>query len=272
MAIHIGLSGWSYREWARTFYPSGLPPSEWLSFVAREFSTVEVNRSFYSLLKPETYRSWADQSPAGFRFSVKGSRFITHMKRLRDVEAPLANFYASGVLELGDRLAAFLWQLPAKWSADPGVTAKFLSMLPRTTGEAAHLAKRHDHRVGTFEAPSHGSRTLRHALELRHPEALTPAIIESAEANNVAVVMSDASPWPLYDASTADFRYLRMHGPEALYSSGYSAEELEGWASRLRRWEGEGDVFVYFDNDSGAHAPRDARALRGMLGPIAGEK
>jgi uncharacterized protein YecE (DUF72 family) len=261
MAIRIGLSGWSYKDWAGHFYPPGLPQREWLGFVAEKFSTVEVNRTFYSLLRPETFQHWRQQVPPGFRFSVKGSRYITHLKRLRGVATPLANFFAAGLLELGPHLDTVLWQFPASNNVDPDDLIGFLSTLPKTTDQAVSLAKNHDERVHSFETPSMAPRPLRHAIELRHPDSLHGGIVDAARVHNVAIVMSHASSWPLFDEETADFAYVRLHGPDALYQSGYSPKQLDEWASRVHALTSERDVFVYFDNDGKGHAPRDALAL-----------
>lgn len=261
MSIRIGLSGWSYQHWTGHFYPPGLHSNEWLAFVARIFSTIEVNRTFYSLLQPDTYRQWLKDVSSDFTFSVKGSRYITHMKRLRDVETPLANFFASGVLELGPHLDTFLWQLPANREVSSSVLADFFAMLPTSSDHAASIARHHDERVTRFEKPTLAPSPIRHAVELRHPEILDTDVLHAARAHNVAIAMSQASKWPLFEEKTADFAYIRLHGPGKLYDSAYSSEELNEWSSRITRMSRDQDVLVYFDNDGGAHAPRDAMAL-----------
>lgn len=261
MSIRIGLSGWSYNDWAGRFYPPGLHSSEWLAYAASIFPTVEVNRTFYSLLQPDTYRQWLEKVPGDFVFSVKGSRYITHMKRLRDIETPLANFFASGVLELGDQLDTLLWQLPGNQKVSSSVLADFLSMLPTSSDQAASIARHHDERVAGFEKPAMTASRIRHALELRHPESLDTEILHAARTHNVAIAMSHASKWPLFDERTADFTYIRLHGPGKLYHSAYSPEDLDQWSSRIARMGTEQDVLVYFDNDGEAHAPHDAMAL-----------
>lgn len=270
--IYVGLSGWSYRDWQGSFYPPDLPSGSRLPFVAERFRTVEVNRSFYSLLRPDTYRQWRRQVPADFKFSVKGSRYITHLKRLRDVDTALANFLASGVLELGDRLGAILWQLPANSSTTVEELAHFISELPRSTEEAVGLARGHDDRVAPFQAPRNEPSPIRHALEIRDLEHLDADVVQAAEEHNVAIVVSDASEWPTFEVETADFAYLRLHGPGRLYSSGYTADQLSEWRATVEAHDSQGrDVFVYFDNDSGAHAPRDAASLmRTLESPAAG--
>jgi uncharacterized protein YecE (DUF72 family) len=261
MAIRVGLSGWSYRDWAGSFYPDDLQRGEWLRFVAGIFSTVEVNRTFYSLLRPDTYRRWREQVPTDFMFSLKGSRYITHLKRLRDVDKPMANFFASGVLELGPQLETILWQLPARSNVTSDALVSFLSKLPTSTHDAAAMAKEHDQRVPDFEPSSLIPSPIRHALELRHPDSLDEEVRDAARAHNVAIAMSHASTWPLFDETTADFAYIRLHGPGELYHSGYPPEQLDEWASRIEQIDTQRDVLVYFDNDGNAHAPRDAMAL-----------
>jgi uncharacterized protein YecE (DUF72 family) len=280
--IRVGTSGWAYPAWRGAFYPEGLVQRRELDYLAHRLNSAEINASFYSLQRPERYRNWAEQTPDDFVFSVKGSRFITHMKRLREVETPLANFLASGVLALGHRLGPMLWQLPPALRWEPELLEAFFSLLPRSTAEAAALARRHDHRVDeraltTVEV----DQPLRHALEVRHPSFASPDAIELLRAHDIALVLADtAGTWPYIDDLTTDFVYVRLHGDLELYASGYTTEALAGWASLIRSWHagsvptsrhtvaeaaatepGGRDVYVYFDNDVKAHAPHDALAL-----------
>jgi uncharacterized protein YecE (DUF72 family) len=282
--IHIGLSGWSYRDWVGRFYPEDLPSERWLSFVAERFDTVEVNRSFYSLLEPSTYRSWYENVPEGFIFAVKGSRYITHLKKLHDVQTPVANFFASGVLELGDKLGPVLWQLPGGWRFRPDRIRHFLSLLPATTAEAGALASRHDDRVREAATDPPVDLPLRHVLEVRDPSFFVPELLEILETSGVGFAISHSSSWPYTEDVVGDLAYLRLHGPGALYASPYSDDDLARWARLISGWAagehpGEGphissprrpredgrDVFIYFDNDSGAHAPPDALSLKRMI-------
>lgn len=282
--IHIGLSGWSYRDWVGRFYPDDLPSERWLSFIAERFDTVEVNRSFYSLLEPSTYRTWYGNVPDGFVFAVKGSRYITHMKKLNDAETPLANFFASGVLELGDKLGPVLWQLPGGWRFRPDRIRSFLSLLPATTTEAGALAEHHDDRVEQPATDPPADLPMRHVLEVRDPSFFVPELLEILEECGVAYAVSHSSAWPYTEDVVGDLAYLRLHGPGALYASPYPEEDLGRWARLIEEWaegrdSGDGpriaspakrrqdgrDVFVYFDNDSGAHAPPDALALKRMI-------
>ncbi|WP_052436837.1 DUF72 domain-containing protein [Georgenia sp. SUBG003] len=268
MTVRVGISGWRYRPWRGTFYPKGLPQRRELEYVAEHLRTVEINGSFYSLQRPDSYRAWYAQTPPGFVFAVKGGRFITHMKKLADVDTPLANFFASGVLALQEKLGPVLWQLPPNLGFDPGRLAAFFERLPRTTGAAARLAERHDQRLeGRAWTEPGEDRQLRHALEVRHDSFRDPAFTDLLRAHDVAVVVADtAGKWPLIAEATADFVYVRLHGDSELYVSGYDDAALDSWAGRIRQWHGDGhDVFVYFDNDVKVRAPVDAIALADRL-------
>jgi uncharacterized protein YecE (DUF72 family) len=269
-AVRIGISGWNYPKWRGEFYPRGLVQRRELEYASRTFDSIEVNGSFYSLLRPDSVRRWHDETPNDFVFAVKGSRFITHMKRLRDVEIALANFCASGLLAFGEKLGPILWQLPPSFSFDAARLGAFFEQLPRTTRAAARLARRHDERVeGRSLVSTAVDIPLRHALEVRHPSFHDSAFLALLKEHRIAVCIADtASRYPQFDAVTADFAYVRLHGATKLYESGYSRRELELWAGRIDRWRGEtstGDVFVYFDNDAKVHAPFDARTLMAMV-------
>lgn len=271
-AVRIGVSGWRYAPWRGVFYPRGLPQRRELEHVARTFPTVELNGPFYSLQRPTSYQAWRAQTPPGFLFAVKGSRFITHMKRLVDVEVPLANFLASGVLALGDRLGPLLWQLPARSPFDAERTAAFLDRLPRSTGEAARLARGHDERLeGRAWTTTDEDRPLRHALEVRHASYADQAFTDLLRAHDVALVVSDgAGRWPVLEDVTAGLVYVRLHGDTELYVSGYEDVALAQWAAKIRRWHDDGrDVVVYFDNDAKVRAPLDALTLTELLEDIA---
>ena len=280
--VRIGVSGWRYAPWRGAFYPEGLVQRRELEFAARAFPSLEINGSFYSLQRPQNWHAWLEATPDDFVFAVKGSRFITHMLRLRQIEVPLANFFASGVLQLGAKLGPLLWQFPANFGFEPVAFAAFLRLLPRTTGRARALAAGHDARVaGRAWLEPVDERPLRHAVEVRHPSFAVPAFIELLRAQNVAFVSADtAGKWPEYDDITADFLYLRLHGSTALYQSAYNDAELDTWAARIeagrrgaivagaRRiaaslapMSGPHDVYCYFDNTDKLEAPRDAKRL-----------
>jgi uncharacterized protein YecE (DUF72 family) len=264
----VGISGWTYPPWRGVFYPPKLPHRAELEFAAGRLSTIEINGSFYSLQRPQSYAGWYAQTPADFVFAVKGGRFITHMKKLRDVEVPLANFFASGVLALREKLGPVLWQLPPSLGFDPERLAAFFHRLPRSTGEAAWLARHHDERLaGRALVDTDADRPLRHAIEVRHASFAVPEFLTLLREHHVAVVVADtAGKWPQLRELTAGFAYVRLHGDRELYVSGYSPAALDRWAALLRPWLADGhDVFVYFDNDVKVRAPFDAMALAERL-------
>jgi uncharacterized protein YecE (DUF72 family) len=283
--LRIGISGWRYPGWRGRFYPKDLPQARELEFAASAFNSVEINGSFYSLQLPSSYRRWYEATPAGFLFSVKGARFITHMKKLRNVETPLANFFASGVLALGEKLGPILWQLPPNLGWSKERLEEFFGLLPRNTRDAANLGKRHDEKLKARAFLKIDiSRPLRYAIEVRHPSFLIPEFFDLLREHNVAFVFADtAGKWPYAEDLTADLVYIRLHGSEQLYVSGYSDTALHWWAKRIRNWQ-QGkqphdarliarrksssrlhDVFVYFDNDAKVHAPFDAIRLAKWL-------
>jgi uncharacterized protein YecE (DUF72 family) len=221
------------------------------------------------LQRPSSYRRWHDETPDDFVFAVKGGRFITHLKRLRDVEAPLANFFASGVLALGDKLGPVLWQLPEKLKFDAAVLDDFLAQLPRSTTEAAALAEHHDDRLSGDRADTtpRSERPLRHAVEARSATFGTEKFYELLATHRVGCVLADTSGrWPVLDRRTSDLRYVRLHGDRELYASGYTDAALDTWAERCRGWLAAGeDVHVYFDNDAKGYAPHNAIGLLARL-------
>ncbi len=284
--LRIGISGWNYAGWRSVFYPPGLPQRRELEYASRQLNSIEINGSFYSLQTPTSYRRWHEQTPPGFVFAVKGSRFITHMKKLADVRVPLANFLASGILLLREKLGPILWQFPERFAFRPDRFADFLALLPRTTTAAAELAAEHDGRLeGRAWTETDAQRPLRHALEVRHPSFLSPEFARLLREHGVALVFADtAGLWPYAEELTAGFVYMRLHGSQHLYASGYTDEELDWWAARIRAWGGGGaprdcvripgcpppgrlprDAYVYFDNDAKVHAPFDAMRLAERL-------
>jgi uncharacterized protein YecE (DUF72 family) len=267
--VWVGTSGWRYPPWRGAFYPPGLPQRRELEYISRQLNSAEINGSFYSLQRPSSYQRWHDETPPDFVFAVKGGRFITHMRRLRDVETPLANFFASGVLALRDKLGPFLWQLPPSLPYDPDLLADFFDLLPRDTAGAAVLAGKHDERLtGRALTVTDRNRPLRHALEVRHPSFVDPTLPALLRAHGIGLVAaSAAADWPYLEDVTADFAYARLHGAEELYASGYDAKALDEWAGRVRGWTSAGfDVYVYFDNDMKVRAPVDAIGLMTRLG------
>jgi uncharacterized protein YecE (DUF72 family) len=265
----VGISGWRYPPWRGEWYPKGLPQRNELEYSSSRLNSIELNGSFYSLQRPANYLSWRDGTPDGFVFSVKGGRFITHLKRLNDVEVPLANFFASGVLALREKLGPILWQLPERHAYDADQLSTFFDLLPRTTTEALALAQKHDARLDDRAwLETVPERPLRHAMEARHPAFIGESVAALLRDHDIAFVVADtAGTWPQNREVTSDFVYVRLHGAEELYASGYTDEALDRWAADLREWMGQGrDVYVYFDNDMKVRAPFDALGLAERLG------
>lgn len=269
--VRVGISGWTYAGWRGDFYPRGLAQREELRYAAERLGSIEVNGSFYSLQRPSSYAAWRDQTPEDFLFAVKGGRFITHMKALRDVETPLANFFASGVLALESRLGPLLWQVPERLHFDADRLASFFGLLPRTVGEAAALARRHDAKVPddralTTAPRGYADRRIRHALEFRHSSYCTDEAFALLRDHDIACVAADsAGRWPRAEVLTSDLAYVRLHGDQELYTSGYSDAALDHWAGKIRTWAETADVVVYFDNDAKGFAPHDALRLQSLL-------
>ncbi len=281
--IRIGVSGWNYDGWRGSFYPPDLPRRAELRYAAARFDTLEVNATFYRLTSPKRCRRWRDAVPAEVVLAVKGSRFITHNKKLADTGPALANFFASGILALGTTLGPILWQLPEQLHFDAARVEGFLAALPHDTDAAAALARGHDERV---EDPAYGGENhrLRHVLEVRHDSYLCEEMVAIARRHGVALAASHARAWPYTEEVTAGFVYVRLHGPGELYASSYGEQELRNWAQRLHHWRSadqpadahtitdrappqrqERDVYVYFDNDAAGYAPRNAARLREMV-------
>jgi len=285
--ILVGISGWRYEPWRGVFYPPGLAQARELEYASRALPTIEINGTFYSLQRPEFFDAWHAETPPGFVFAVKGSRFLTHMLKLRNVAKPLANFFASGILGLRDKLGPFLWQFPPSFRFEPERLDAFFRMLPRDTAQALRLARRRDARMtGRCRLAIDCNRKLRHAVEIRHESFIDPAFVALLRRHRIALVVADtAGKWPYREDVTADFVYLRLHGEKELYASGYTEAALDRWAARIRAWSEGGepedarrisqapaprrakrDVYCYFDNDIKVKAPFDAKRLIGKLG------
>jgi uncharacterized protein YecE (DUF72 family) len=288
--IRVGISGWNYAQWRGRFYPEGLRHKDELAFAASRFGAIEINGTFYSLQDPTSFQAWASAVPDGFVFALKGPRFITHMLKLKNVETPLANFFANGALALGPKLGPILWQLPPALRFHPEKLSTFFDLLPRDTAAASSLGRCHDSRVaGRTFLRIDRTRPLRHAVEVRHESFRDPAFISLLRKYKIALVCADTVEWPLMLDVTADFIYCRLHGSAQLYASGYGDRSLRRWASLARAWacgedprgnyprRGEHilqraaprrarrDVFIFFDNDVKARAPRDAAKLSRLL-------
>jgi uncharacterized protein YecE (DUF72 family) len=236
---YIGTSGWNYKSWRDGFY-GDTPQKQWLRFCAEHFTSIEVNGTFYRLQEKSTFNKWRDQTPDGFAFTIKGHRYVTHNKKLLDVGEPVIRCRESAS-PLGKRLAAVVWQLPAFLQKDTGRLEKFLKNLRPW-------------------------KSARHAIEFRHKSWFDDEVAEFLERNAVAICMSDAPDWPMWDRVTTDVVYIRLHGHTRKYASSYSKPALRKWATRIECWiEENHDVHVYFDNDAEGAAPRNALTLLEML-------
>ena len=261
----IGISGYDYKPWRGVFYPDDLPARRWLEYASGRFDSIELNGTFYSLKSPAVFERWVAATPArDFVFAVKGGRFITHNLKLRNVERAMGNFFASGVLALGRKTGPFLWQLPGTYRFDAERLDGFMRQLPRTSRQAEAVALRHDERLrrGALVDAAANVR-YRHALEVRHPSYFHDEFYALLREHRCGFVVADtAGKFPYAEEVTADFVYVRLHGSQELYASGYTDAELDQWAMRIGAWRSSGrDVYVYFDNDIKVHAPYDALRL-----------
>ena len=236
---YIGTSGWNYKGWRHSFY-GDTPQKQWLRFCAEHFSSIEVNSTFYRLQEKSTFKKWRDETPKGFPFAIKGHRYVTHNKKLLDVEKSVIRCRESAS-PLGKRLAAVVWQLPAFLKKDIERLEKFLRNL------------RH-------------WKSTRHAIEFRDKSWFDDEVADCLERHAVAICMSDAPDWPMWKEVTTDLVYIRLHGHTRKYASNYSKPALRKWATRARRWlEEHRAVHIYFDNDAEGAAPRNALRLLEML-------
>ena len=290
--IRVGISGWRYTPWRGVFYPADLPQRLELWYASRILSAIEINGSFYSLQRSEYYAQWYADTPADFVFALKGSRYITHMKRLEDIDIPLANFFASGVLNLRDKLGPVLWQFPPRFGYDRARLESFFALLPRDTLAASQLAQRHDARLeGRAHLMTDAQRPIRHAIEVRHDSFRNPDFIALLREHNIALVVAEtAKQWLMLQDTSADFVYVRLHGDKQLYISGYGPAALARWAMRIEAWRNgtqpdaatliapptatrPRDVFCFFDNtDQKLRAPVDAQSLMRKLGLQVGSR
>lgn len=283
--VRIGISGWTYKPWRGQFYPKGLPIKKELAHAASVFRSIEINGTFYSMQRAESFAAWANQTSDDFVFAVKGPRYITHMLRLKNAEPALGNFFASGPLRLGAKLGPILWQLPPTFRFEPERLEAFFRLLPRDTEAAIGCGRKHDHRLkGRAWLKTDRRRPIRHALEIRHESFRDPAFIALLRRHDIALVCADTVEWPLLMDLTSDFVYVRLHGSTELYRSAYKPAALRRWAERVEAWRSgkpmaDGDfasdrpararprdVYLYFDNTDKLQAPRDAVALMGLLG------
>ena len=258
--IRVGIGGWTYAPWRRTFYPDDLPQSRELYYATRHVTSIEINGTFYRTQTPETFRKWAREAPDGFVFSVKGPRYATSHPKLAEAEPSIKRFFASGVLDLNDKLGPILWQLPPFRRFDAADLEAFLALLP---------------------AEIEG-RAIRHVLEVRHESFAISALIELLRRHRIALVLTDTEAYPSLADVTGDFVYARLQRASEAEPDGYPAGELDAWLRRFRTWEGGGepddvprllsarhtqgesrprDCFVYFIDGAKVRAPAAARAL-----------
>lgn len=237
--LFLGCSGFSYKHWRGNFYPEKVPQKNWFGHYHSVFATVELNVTFYRIPTAENFKHWYQETPANFSFAVKGSRYITHIKRLIDVEGALSRFFAPAQ-ELQEKLQAVLWQFPPQFKADLARLERFLDLI----------------------VPYH----TRHTLEVRNESWLSDEVVQLCRSRNVALCMADHPPFLDQPPLTADFVYVRRHGMEGSYNGFYSREELEEDARRIRSYlERDLDVFIYFNNDAGGAAPQNAQELAALL-------
>jgi uncharacterized protein YecE (DUF72 family) len=240
--LRVGCSGWEYTHWRGTFYPPGVPRTRWFEYYASVFDTVEINNTFYRLPEEETFAAWAARAPRGFEYAVKASRYLTHMKKLRDPEEPLDRLFTR-MRPLRRRLGPVLYQLPPGWKLDRARLEHFLQALPRGT---------------------------RHVLEFRDPSWYAPDVLERLAQRGVSLCLHDMQGSASGRQRIGPLVYVRFHGPSGTYQGGYSERRLAGWAEWLHAQRAAGaDVYAYFNNDLGGHAPRDAVTLRRFLERLA---
>lgn len=282
---YIGISGWNYAPWRNgVFYPKKLPQKAELQYASSKLSAIEINATFYRLQKPESFAKWYEETPIGFTFAVKGNRYITHVKRGKDVDEPLANFFASGLLCLKEKLGPFLWQFPPSLALKDNRFEEFVKKLPRNHSEAAALARKHTDKVeGQSFTEDLVDEPLRHAFEFRHKSFNHPDFIAMMRENGCALVIPDAGEHApgVFDV-TSDFVYVRMHGQGEGYEDGYPQSELVEWSKRAKSlmngryptdWPISGApdpqptaIYFFFDNDEKGRAPHDAMFLMKKLG------
>ncbi len=256
--IRVGIGGWTYEPWRNNFYPAGLAQSKELGYASRQLSAIEVNGTYYSTFKPPTFKKWHDETPDGFVFSLKASRFATNRKLLSTAGESVARFVESGISELGDKLGPIVWQFMPTKAFEPDDFAAFLALLPT----------------------KEGSRSLRHVLDVRHPSFMTPAYLALARKHGAATVFTDSDKFPAFADLTGDFVYARLMNSDAKLKNGYAPKALDAWAASAKVWAGGGlpdalprveqgasaktgarDVFIYFINGAKEKAPAAAGAL-----------
>jgi uncharacterized protein YecE (DUF72 family) len=242
--IHVGIGGWTYEPWRGVFYPEDLPQKRELEFASRRLSSIEINGTYYSTFKPASWAKWREETPKGFVFSVKASRYCSNRKELSGAGESIVRFIGQGMSELGERLGPINWQFMNSKKFAPEDFEGFLKLLPREVGGLP----------------------LRHAFEVRNDSFKTERFYELARRHNAAIVFADDDTFPAIDEATADFTYARLMRTVEDVETGYSAADLDNWAARARAWAKRGDVFIYFISGAKLRAPAAAQALIERLG------
>jgi len=257
MSVRVGIGGWTYAPWRKTFYPAGLPHARELEYASRQFNAIEINGTFYRNQSQAVFSRWRRETPDDFVFSLKAPRYATHRRALAEAGDAVRRFLESGLLELGHKLGPIVWQFPPLKHFEPGDFAAFLELLPSRLGELK----------------------LRHALEVRHPSFDDPGFFKMAARYKTAVVYADSTDYPELDRATADFRYARLMRSRTSIKTGYSTKDIGTWAVRAREWEHPAaagkrrrDVFIFFINGAKERAPAGAQALHQLLAEGPGKR
>ena len=237
--IRVGVGGWNYQPWRGVFYPEGLPQKRELEFASRHLTSIEINATYYSAFKPASFAKWRDETPDGFMFSLKGSRYCTNRRQLVEAGDSVTRFIGQGITELRDRLGPINWQFMATKKFDAEDIESFLKLLPRETGGLL----------------------LRHAIEVRHPSFQCRDFYELAKRYGCAIIFADSAEFPMIETQTADFTYARLMRTAEDIETGYSPDDLDQWSARAREWARAGDVFIYFISGAKLRAPAAAQAL-----------
>lgn len=264
--VFVGMSGWTYDGWRGDFYPKGHVQTKELNYASQKVNSIEINGTFYGLQKPDTFKKWYTETPDGFCFSVKAPKTITHIKRLKEVEDFVANFFASGLLCLKDKLGAILWQFPPMVTLKDDRFEKFFKLLPHDFKSAQLCAQKNTLKPERVSLDVSHNYEIRHAFEFRHPSFFNPDFIKLMRAHNMALVCAHAGgKSPYSEELTGAFAYIRMHGEGADYKKGYPKKTLKDFSNNVTSWMKEHDVYVYFDTEAKEFAPYDAMNLMEIL-------
>jgi len=268
--VWVGVSGWTFDGWKKTFYPKDLPQRRQLEYASRAMNSIEINGTFYSLQRPHSFQAWHRETPSDFVFAVKAPQYITHIRRLKEINEPLANFFASGLLCLKEKLGTILWQFPPNVKLKDDRFEKFLKLLPHDSKAGARLARKHGEKVeGRSWTKAEGDFPIRHAFEFRHPSFDNSDFLAMLKEHNVAFVTAHAGgeKAPYVEEPTAKFVYVRLHGEGAAYKKGYPEKNRREWTKKVKAWlQKKKDVFIYFSNDAKVHAPAGAMEMLEELG------